>query len=263
MPTARSETSVLQIANVIVRFGGIVAVRDLSLKVQTGEVLGLIGPNGAGKSTVFNVISGLYRPAGGSIRFRGNELVEKKPHQIAALGVARTFQNLQLFRGLSVLENVLVGRHLGISAGLLAQAMNTRSARAQDRQAREEADEILAFVGLDTAKQFPVGQLSLGQQKIVELARALAVAPKLLLLDEPVGGMNTQEKGQFGHLLRKIHRRWDLTVIVIDHDMSLVCDVCDRLAVMDFGELIAQGTPEEIQHNERVIVAYLGKDVDA
>lgn len=252
----------LHIANLTVRFGGIVAVRDLSLKVRMGEVLGLIGPNGAGKSTIFNAISGLYRPASGSIRLQGKELVGKNPHRIAALGIARTFQNLQLFRGLSVLENVLVGRHLAISAGLMAQAVSTRSARAQDRQAREDAEAILGFLGLET-EHLPIGRLPLGQQKIVELARALAVAPKLLLLDEPVGGMNTQEKTQFGRLLREIHDHWSLTIILIDHDMGLVCDVCDRLAVMDFGELIALGTAEEIQHNERVIAAYLGKDVDA
>lgn len=253
----------LQVTNLTVRFGGIVAVRDLSLKVRMGEVLGLIGPNGAGKSTVFNTISGLYRPAAGSIRFEGKELVGKKPHQVAAMGVARTFQNLQLFRGLSVLDNVLVGRHLGISAGLMAQAISTPRARTQDRRAREEAGEILEFLGLDPVKDHPVSRLPLGQQKVIELARALAVTPKLLLLDEPVGGMNTQEKLRFGQLLRKIHAHWSLTVILIDHDMGLVCDVCDRLAVMDFGKLIALGSAEEIQHNERVIVAYLGEDVDA
>lgn len=253
----------LQVTNLTVRFGGIVAVRDLSLKVRMGEVLGLIGPNGAGKSTVFNTISGLYRPDAGSIRFEGKELVGKKPHQVAAMGVARTFQNLQLFRGLSVLDNVLVGRHLGISAGLMAQAISTPRARAQDRRAQEEAGEILEFLGLDSVKHHPVSRLPLGQQKVIELARALAVTPKLLLLDEPVGGMNTQEKLRFGQLLRKIHAHWSLTVILIDHDMGLVCDVCDRLAVMDFGKLIALGSAEEIQHNERVIVAYLGEDVDA
>ncbi len=249
----------LTVENLTRRFGGLVAVKDVSLTVTQGEIFGLIGPNGAGKTTLFNLITGLIPPSQGSFFLEQQTLTGHKPHQIAEAGIARTFQNIRLFKDLTVLENVLMGRHLHLPVKLWPGILPLKRINNWERVARTEAEAILALLGLGHRHAELANNLSYGEQRRLEIARALAVRPQLLLLDEPAAGMNPREKEDLANFIQEIHNQFQLTIMVIEHHVPLVMRVCQRIAVLDFGQLIALGTPAEIQAHPAVIAAYLGE----
>ena len=251
----------LKLSNVSKSFGGLSVLQDVSFKVPEGQVFGLIGPNGAGKTTVFNLITGLLAPDGGAIDFSGNSLVGVKPHQITRLGLGRTFQNIRIFKEMTLIENVVVGMHAHLNYGVPGWLFSLPGFRAQEREARERAHELLGWVGLDAKAHATADKLSYGDQRKLELARALATQPKLLLLDEPVAGMNSAEKLALMGVIAEIAQR-GFTVFMIEHDMRFVMGLCERIAVLNFGKIIAEGTPEQIKNNPDVIEAYLGRDDD-
>ena len=251
----------LELANVSKRFGGLSVLQDVSFEVPEGQVFGLIGPNGAGKTTVFNLITGLLAPTSGAVEFQGRSLVGVEPHQITRLGLGRTFQNIRIFKEMTLIENVVVGMHAQLDYGVPGWLFSLPGFRAQERQARERAHELLGWVGLDAKAHDTADNLSYGDQRKLELARALATKPKLLLLDEPVAGMNSGEKLALMDVITKIAKR-GFTVFMIEHDMRFVMGLCERIAVLNFGRIIAEGTPDEIKNNPDVIEAYLGRDDD-
>jgi branched-chain amino acid transport system ATP-binding protein len=259
---AARETGFLQVRGLLKRFGGITAVSGLDMTVRGGDIHGLIGPNGSGKTTTLNIISGLYRADGGSISFDGSELVRRPAHAIAQLGVGRTFQNIRLFAGLSVLENVMIGRHVRTHVGFVSALFPGGATAREERETREYARELLQFVGLERAAGSVARSLPYGDQRRVEIARALASEPRLLLLDEPAAGMNPTETDTLVELLRRIRDR-GATLLLIEHDMNLVMTVCERITVLNFGQHIAEGTAAEIARNPDVITAYLGGAIDA
>lgn len=254
------DKALLTLENVSVRFGGIVALDGISFDVRKGEIRGLIGPNGAGKSTLFNCLSRLYRCDSGSIHFDGHVLSEQPRHRIAALGVGRTFQNLALFRTMTVWENVMIGAHAHHHAGFLADALRLPSSRRAEIAAQERADKAIDVMRLQSLADRTVADLPFGTQKRVELARALACEPSLLLLDEPACGLNHEELSGLGELIIDIRERLNLTVLLVEHHMELVMGVCDRIVALNFGKKIADGSPAEVRSHPEVIRAYLGDE---
>jgi len=259
---AAAETGLLEVRGLVKRFGGVTAVNALDMTVRPGDIHALIGPNGSGKTTTLNVISALYRADGGSLRFDGAELIGRPSHAIAKLGIARTFQNIRLFGDLSVIENVMIGRHVRTRTGFIGALLPGGATAREERATRARALELLRFVDLESAAGAAARSLPYGDQRRVEIARALASEPRLLLLDEPAAGMNPAETDTLVALLRRI-REQGTTLLLIEHDMNLVMSVSDRITVLNFGQHIAEGPPEEMPRNPDVITAYLGGTLDA
>ena len=249
---------ILDIQNISLRFGGVKALTDISFNVREHEIRSIIGPNGAGKSSMLNCINGVYTPSEGSITFRGQTFAHMNSRQVAEMGVARTFQNLALFKGMSVIDNIMTGRNLKMKCNLLQQAFHLGPARREELAHREFVENIIDFLEIQAYRKTPVGQLPYGLQKRVDLGRALAMEPQVLLLDEPMAGMNVEEKQDMCRFILDVNEEFGTTIVLIEHDMGVVMDISDRVVVLDYGKKIGDGAPDEVRNNEDVIRAYLG-----
>ena len=258
MDTRRIGGVLMEVRNITLRFGGVVAIKDISFDIREGEIRAIIGPNGAGKSSMLNVINGFYHPQEGEIWFRGAKRGAMRPHEIAHLGIARTFQNIALFKGMSTLDNIMTGRFTHMKQGLIAQALWKGPAEREEIENRAKVERIIDFLEIQHIRKKPVGSLPYGLQKRVELGRALAAEPKLLLLDEPMAGMNVEEKEDMSRFILDVNDEFGTTIALIEHDMGVVMDISDRVVVLDYGQKIGDGTPDEVRRDQAVIDAYLG-----
>ena len=249
---------ILDVKNISLRFGGVKALTDISFNVKEHEIRSIIGPNGAGKSSMLNCINGVYTPSEGSITFRGQTFAHMNSRQVAEMGIGRTFQNLALFKGMSVIDNIMTGRNLKIRSNLFMQALRIGPAQREEEQHREFVEHIIDFLEIQAFRKTPVGQLPYGLQKRVDLGRALAMEPQVLLLDEPMAGMNVEEKQDMCRFILDVNDEFGTTIVLIEHDMGVVMDISDRVVVLDYGKKIGDGAPEEVRDNEDVIRAYLG-----
>ena len=253
-------STLLEVDSVSLRFGGVSAISDVSFSVNEHELFAIIGPNGAGKTSIFNVISQVYRPQAGDIRWKGESLMGVRPDRVAARGIARTFQNIELFPQMTVIDNLLTGRHVRMKASFLADAIWWGPAKREEMENRRKVEDIIQLLEIEQWRKHPVALLPYGFQKRVELGRALAMEPELLLLDEPVAGMNLEETEDMARFILEVQRALGIAIILVEHDMGLVMDIADRVMVLDFGERIAMGTPAEVQEDDAVIAAYLGSE---
>ncbi|MBD2167843.1 ABC transporter ATP-binding protein [Calothrix membranacea FACHB-236] len=258
MQTADNNSIVLEAKSLTRRFGGLVAVNNVSFAVKKHEIFGLIGPNGAGKTTLFNLITALIPPSSGELIYQNQNISQLRPYKIAGLGIARTFQNIRLFGELSALENVIVGRHLHTNSSMIKGVLGLPPAPSEESKSRKQALELLEMVGLSDRAQEKAKNFAYGDQRRLEIARALALEPQILLLDEPAAGMNPSEKQQLSEFIRSLRERFNLTIVLIEHHVPLVMGLCDRIAVLDFGQLIALGEPAVVRNDPAVIEAYLG-----
>jgi branched-chain amino acid transport system ATP-binding protein len=253
-------TAILEVDEINLRFGGVTAINDVSFEVAEGELFAIIGPNGAGKTSIFNTISQVYHPQQGDIRWRGESIMGLRPDRVAALGIARTFQNIELFPQMTVIDNLLTGRHVRMKQSIFTSALWVGPAKREEMANRRKVEDIIDFLEIEQWRKHPVALLPYGFQKRVELGRALAMDPELLMLDEPVAGMNLEETEDMARFILDIRRELGITIVLVEHDMGLVMDIADRVLVLDFGQRIALGSPDEVQSDPAVIAAYLGSE---